>query len=161
MMTVRLVRATVLLAACAALNIGHPLRAPARSPQICAASTTDAFSDERQLAALPAEAGLRRVLLFTSADGRLGLNTFETTAGKNGDERRFGAAGVDDGLRGGVSLLLFRRSLGLLLRRSRGGGLLNLGELLGVFFAGLLRSERRVRRRFSSSRRLRRRRSRR
>ena len=41
-----------LLAACAALNIGHPLRTPARSPQICAASTTDAFSDERQLAAL-------------------------------------------------------------------------------------------------------------
>ena len=52
---------------------------------------------ERQLAALPAEAGLRRVLLFTSADGRLGLNTFETTAGKNGDERRFGAAGADSG----------------------------------------------------------------
>ena len=52
---------------------------------------------ERQLAALPAEAGLRRVLLFTSADGRLGLNTFETTAGKNGDERRFGAAGADTG----------------------------------------------------------------
>ena len=42
-------------------------------------------------------AGLRRVLLFTSADGRLGLNTFETTAGKNGDERRFGAAGADSG----------------------------------------------------------------
>ena len=48
----RAVAVGCLLAACAALNIGHPLRTPSRSAQICAASTTDAFSDERQLAAL-------------------------------------------------------------------------------------------------------------
>ena len=50
----------------------------------------------RQLEALPADLGLRRVLIFQSTDGRLGLNVFDTIApGDATESRRFGAPGAD------------------------------------------------------------------
>jgi hypothetical protein len=50
----------------------------------------------RQLGDLPAKLGLRRVMLYQSLDGRLGLNVFDTKEeGDTTGERRYGAPGAD------------------------------------------------------------------
>ena len=51
---------------------------------------------ERQLRELPAELGLRRVMIYQSLDARLGLNVFDTKEeGDTTGERRYGAGGGD------------------------------------------------------------------
>ena len=49
---------------------------------------------EEQLASLPADAGLRRVLVFRSADGTLSLNMFETESADGGGEALFTGEGA-------------------------------------------------------------------